>query len=227
MKVKIGKYIHFWSTRGVERKYIQLRHNSKHWEYDIDEGDFLDKLVSKVLYAYDVTVCRLVNKIKKRFFKRKVVVHIDGYDIWSLDHTLALIILPSLKAVRDYKSGIPYVDDEDVPVGLRSTSAPELTEEDMSFGRVDANLENRWKYVLNEMIHAFECTLDEDWDDQFHKGNIDHKLVEEVVGDNKLYRVERGPDHTHTFDIEAYKKAWARRMNGLRLFAKYYHALWT
>ena len=31
---------------------------------------------------------------------RKVNVQIDEYDLWNLDHTLALIILPSLKAYK-------------------------------------------------------------------------------------------------------------------------------
>jgi len=30
-------------------------------------------------------------------FERKIEVQVDDYDVWGLDHTLALIILPCLK----------------------------------------------------------------------------------------------------------------------------------
>ena len=46
-------------------------------------------------------------------------VKIDRYDTWSMDHTLADIILPMLKQLRDTKHGSPMVDVEDVPEELR------------------------------------------------------------------------------------------------------------
>ena len=51
-------------------------------------------------------------------------VKIDYYDTWSMDHTLADIILPMLQQLKASKHGAPYVDDQDVPEELRSTSAP-------------------------------------------------------------------------------------------------------
>jgi hypothetical protein len=42
----------------------------------------------------------------------------------------------------------------------------------------------------------------------------------------KMYEWVRGPDDTYKVDEEARKAGWARRNNGLRLFAKYYHGLW-
>ena len=44
--------------------------------------------------------------------ERKVNIRIDNYDLWSMDHTLSLIILPMLKKLKeitnelnDYKTG--------------------------------------------------------------------------------------------------------------------------
>ena len=37
--------------------------------------------------------------------EQKVKVRIDKYDTWSMDHTLAHIILPMLKQLRDTKHG--------------------------------------------------------------------------------------------------------------------------
>ena len=41
-----------------------------------------------------------------------------------MDHTLAMIIVPMLKQLKETKHGAPFVDDEDVPEELKSTSAP-------------------------------------------------------------------------------------------------------
>ena len=39
----------------------------------------------------------------------KVSVHIDDFDTWSMDHTLAYIIEPMLKQLKETKQGGPYV----------------------------------------------------------------------------------------------------------------------
>ena len=46
---------------------------------------------------------------------RKIEIRIDKYDVWGLDHTLALIIHPALVLLKEQKHGDPQVDDEDVP----------------------------------------------------------------------------------------------------------------
>jgi hypothetical protein len=45
-------------------------------------------------------------------------VKIDKWDTWSMDHTLAQIVLPMLKQLQATKHGSPLVEDEDVPEGL-------------------------------------------------------------------------------------------------------------
>lgn len=72
---------------------------------------------------------------------RKINVSIDSYDTWNLDHTLALIILPSLKKFKDNHHNIHYVCNKDVPKELR-------TEE--------TNCLKKWNYVLDTMINSFE-----------------------------------------------------------------------
>lgn len=165
-------------------------------------------------------ICNWIDSKKKR----KIKIHIDNYDIWSADYTLALIIHPVLVKLKERQNGAGHVDDEDVPEELRSTSAPELTEEEKNTGHTDANYFKRWNYVLGEMIHAFECTIDEDWEDQFHTGEFDHQWIK--IEGTDLTEMVKGPNDTHKWDQEAEKKAWDRRKNGLRLFAKYYHSLW-
>ena len=56
--------------------------------------------------------------------KQKKEIRIDRQDTWNMAETLADIILPMLKQLKETKHGAPFVDDEDVPEELKSTSAP-------------------------------------------------------------------------------------------------------
>lgn len=82
--------------------------------------------------------------------ERKVKVEIDNFDLWSLDHTLALIIAPALAAMKDSPGGSPQVANEDVPEELRD---PEPLVGDC--GETGPHYHERWAYVLGEMHWAF------------------------------------------------------------------------
>jgi hypothetical protein len=157
---------------------------------------------------------------KKR--KRKIYVHIDKWDTWSMDDTLAHIILPMLKQLNENKHGAPYVDDEDVPEHLRSTAAPKLTEEEKSNGHTDDNHFKRWDWVMNEMIFAFDSKVN-DIEDQFTTGEYDYQSVKQ---ENGTYLMVQGPNHTAVTDWDARKAYYDRVRNGFRLFGKYYEGLW-
>lgn len=156
--------------------------------------------------------------------KRKVKVHVDNYDCWSADHTLAMVIHPVLVKLKENKNGGPWVDDDDVPDELKSTSAPPLTEEEKNCGATDKNWFKRWDYVLDEMIWAFEQHADEDFESKFHSGECDIKFVK--IEGTELSELQHGPKHTFKVDSEAKEKAYERMANGRRLFAKYYLNLW-
>ena len=84
--------------------------------------------------------------------KRKIQVRIDKYDTWNMESTLSYIIIPMLKQLKETKHGSPSVDDTDVPKGLRSTLVSEKENE----WDIDDNWHDRWNWVLDEMIWAFE-----------------------------------------------------------------------
>ncbi len=162
--------------------------------------------------------------------KRKVKVHIDRWDTWSMDHTLAHIVLPMLIQLKKTKHGAPFVDDKDVPKELRSTSAPPLTEKDKDCGAVDDLHFKRWEWVLNEMIFSFRSKLDEGkWEDQFYTGEYDFvsKATEfDENGKPKLYQLVKGPNDTRKIDMKGLRAYQKRISNGFRLFGKYYENLW-
>lgn len=156
-------------------------------------------------------------------------IKIDRWDSWSMDHTLSPIILPMLKQLKANKHGSPFVDDEDVPEHLRSTAAPPKENE----WDTDANHHARWEWVMDEMIFAFECKVDDSWEDAYRSG--EHDMVwtpvdaagnEVPKGEHKYYRMDRGPKDTYKCDYEGMRKVEERIQNGFRLFGKYYQGLW-
>jgi hypothetical protein len=165
-------------------------------------------------------VCAWVESHKKR----KVKIRIDKYDTWSMDHTLALIILPMLKQLHETKHGAPCVDDEDVPegLGLRSTEAPPK-ENDYD---IDDNHFKRWDWVLEEMIQAFECKNNEDWSEKYWTGTskIEWQDSDTEYDGKKCKRMVELGDRK--CDWDAYRAHEERNKNGFRLFGKYYQALW-
>lgn len=163
-----------------------------------------------------------IYKVLKWFDKkkqRKIKVRIDRYDTWSMDHTLAHIILPMLRQLQATKHGSPMVDDSDVPEELRSAAAPPVEHE----YDTDDNFFKRWDWVLNEMIFAFESEVDDSWEEQFYTGRSNFLLQKQEDGTSL---VVNGADHTSKFDFDGMKVYQARIANGFRLFGKYYQGLW-
>ena len=164
-------------------------------------------------------------------------VKIDRYDTWSMDHTLADIILPMLKQLRDTKHGSPMVDVEDVPEELRRVGYEDgssqfiLKFEDQEQYQKDSwdITHRRWEWVLNEMIFAFEHLIDESWEEAYRSGEIDTQSVPcewDENGKPTLYIFEDGPNHTYQCDYDGMRKVYDRMDNGFRLFGKYYRGLW-
>jgi len=159
------------------------------------------------------------------------LVKIDRWDTWSMDYTLASIILPMLKQLQKTKHGSPSVDDKDVPegLGLRSTEAPAKENE----WDTDENWFKRWDWVLDEMIFAFTCKVYDSWEDEFRSGEHDMLWVpvdidgnEVTKGEHRSYQMKHGPKDTYKCDYKGMQVVEARIQNGFRLFGKYYQGLW-
>jgi len=142
-------------------------------------------------------------------------VKIDRWDTWSMDHTLAHIILPMLKQLDKEKHGAPYTNDEDVPEYLRSHMAqPKENEWD-----TDSLHFMRWDWILAEMIWAFEQEIRDDDEAEF----FDHS----ECGDEKFPWDKDGQYVSKVkVDREGLEAHQKRKANGFRLFGKYYQNLW-
>ena len=192
MKVYIGPYPNTWIRSQVYERYMTKKYGYV-WPKDHKPTrfeNFLEWTEEFLQGFYNVTINKLIQNRE-----RKIDVRIDDYDTWSADHTLALIIHPLLKNLNKY--GTPATDREDAPA---DAIYDDPTDDEHSRPFSDA----RWKYILGEMIYAFEMILDDDWDLEIYdrrKGWSDEALAER----------------------DAIQK---RITNGLRLFGKYYQSLW-
>jgi hypothetical protein len=198
-------------SRGEKSQYVEHPAWAERW------SDWLTPVSQGIMWILD----RVHPAIK--------YVKIDRYDTWSMDSTLSPIILPMLKQLKEKKHGAPFVDDEDVPEHLQSTAAPPKENK----YDVDAHHFARWDWVMDEMIFAFECKVDDSWQDAFHSGEhdilwipVDREGNEVPKGEHKYYQMGKGPKDTYQCDYEGMKVVQARITNGFRLFGKYYEGLW-
>jgi len=116
-----------------------------------------------------------------------------------------------------------------VPEHLRSTAAPPKENE----WDTDENHFKRWDWAMGEMIFAFECKVDDSWEDAFRSGEhdllwipVDKDGNEVPKGEHKHYQMAHGPKDTYKCDYDAMRVVEKRIQNGFRLFGKYYQALW-
>jgi hypothetical protein len=149
---------------------------------------------------------------------RQILVQIDRWDTWSMDSTLAYIVLPMLRQLKETKHGSPWTDDEDVPEHLRSTSAsPKESEWDL-----DEHHHARWDWILDEMIFAFSSKIDDDWQDQFYSGEASFAVKKLESGNSEMIQ----QSSSFKVDREGMQEYQARITNGFKLFGKYYENLW-
>ena len=201
MKVYLSKYRYHWiSPYTVLEKAFFWR------EIDYDEP-IIDKWSDRL-----APICQGIQKVLDFIYPKINYVKIDRWDTWSMDYTLSFIVVPMLKQLKETKHGAPFVDDEDVPEELKSTSAPPKENE----WDTDDNHFKRWDWALNEMIWAFEQNLDHDSEDKF----FDHAEWDEKEKDfgKNLHKIK--------IDQPGLKAHQDRKANGFRLFGKYYQGLW-
>ena len=194
MKIKISNYrsrlMSLFHTRYMNKKYGYVDWPEEQTRFERS----LEWLEDRVQDFYDV-----FNWIWfDRRTGQKQKIHIDRWDTWSMDHTLAPVILPMLVQLKATKHGAPCVDLEDVPEELRPTNTEEWQKLYNEGGETDEKFFERWDWVMDEMIYAFDC-----------KANKDDVYMRFDIKDKDAMNAEQ-----------------ERISNGFRLFGKYYESLW-
>lgn len=184
MKVTIGNYINWvgpYQLSELTKPIIGKRLSDK-------LGDHL------VNIEWFCSLCEKIHAKRKRAIKVKV----HDYDVFSLDTTLAHIILPCLIKLKTKTQGSPFVDDSDLPEYMLSQ-----------------DIHAKWNWVLDEMIWAFGNHT-HDSDSQFF--NHDDIVLGMSLNEQlKAIKIDKDALIAHN----------NRKSNGFRLFGKYYQALWT
>jgi len=176
----------------IHTRYMDKKYGFVNWPTEYNRIERAIELLEDAVQS----VYNVFNWIWFDRRKQKINIRIDKHDTWSMDYTLAPIILPMLVQLKDNKHGAPEVDPEDVPEELRQTS--QEYHQYKRNGETDPKFFDRWDWVMNEMIYAFDCKANKD--DVFMRFDCD--------------------------DRESMKVEQDRISNGFRLFGKYYESLW-
>jgi len=165
--------------------------------------------------------------------KQKINIQIEPHDTYSLDHTLAHIILPMLIQLKQTQHGIPtefaIVGGEDYSDQLCFDFYVDTHKE-----MFETEAVNRWNNVLDKMIWSFEQLVADDYESAYHYGKPDfawkktgQKLYNPIskLHEESYEMIDNNPNQ-HYFDSEGLKEHEIRIQEGLELFGKYYRHLW-
>lgn len=162
----------------------------------------------------------LIGKYPKGDGEQKVSIRIDPHDTYSMDCTLALIIVPMLKQLKKTMHGYPSEMLPEMPDGYWDEP-----KDGPIHKRVKANEKaaiKRWNGILDKMIWSF-TQVNKDWERKFWSGRHDIKWEKQESGGRLIVY---GPKHTAKYDREGAAAYGARIQEGIDLFAKYYFNLW-
>jgi hypothetical protein len=207
MKVKIGKYTDRLVCN-IHSNHMEKKYGLVNWpEVQDRKDDMLESIADRVQSVYNV-----FNWLWFDRRTQKVKVRIDKWDTWSMDSTLAPIILPMLVQLKERKHGSPNVDDEDVPKRLRSTKKQQ--EKYNKDGSTDPKFFERWDWIMDEMIWAFEQKARDRWEEDYYGPYIEGEDGKMLSG------------HFEWTDDKGRQAHQERMSNGFKLFGKYLENLW-
>ena len=172
-----------------------------------------------------------IGKYKNNGNTRNIKVQIEKFDSWSMDHTLAHIILPALLQLKASKMGVPV---EFADVG----GADYDSQQSFDFYKETHNecfdlACKRWDEILDKMIWSFQQLAMDDYEEQYHHGTPEYSwepsepFVNPMTGNKEdtFQMVDKNPQE-HWTDYEGMRLHEQRIQEGLELFGKYYRHLW-
>jgi hypothetical protein len=206
MKIKIGPYLNWWGPYQIFEKLAWLfgKERTRRWAMSSPEW-----FTNTCQWVYD-----------KR--KRKIKIKIDDYDIWSMDNTLALIILPMLKLLKKNKHGTPILDVMNQTSNSAQGSFDFYAEGDDSAFKAG---EDQWEVIMDKMIWSFEQIIDDSWEQQYTKQSAVLDLTEYPEDEGKTVIPVRWKVEGE-YDWEGMKKHKEKIQEGLELFGHYFQNFW-
>lgn len=164
--------------------------------------------------------------------ERKIDIKIDKFDTWSLDHTLALIILPALIQLKQTKIGTPGSFVNDSAEDFHDQATFDFMKEDAD--EVFQKGYDEWDDTLDKMIWSFQQIALGDYDSKYHHGEIDiawektdKQYPNPTTGkmEGTWHMVDKNPGE-HWYDSVGHQLHEERIQEGLELFGKHFRSLW-
>jgi len=104
-----------------------------------------------------------INILEPRKDKSADTIHIDNFDCWSLDYTLARIIHPALIRLKETKHGYPELWEDGMVTHHN-------WDRQLHFDFIDEDIEStylidKWNGILDKMIYSFGKIMEDDYFD--------------------------------------------------------------
>jgi hypothetical protein len=208
LKIKIGPYLNFWGPYQILELLTKVgikKETTDRWAENSP--------------AWFTDICQWVYDKRKRTMKIKI----DKYDTWSMDSTLALIILPMLVQLKLTKHGSAHMPEFD----QTSNSAQHCFDfyadgDDEAYAAGHAS----WNAALDEMIWTFEqLQPDCDWEAQYCSVPAILDLDDYPEDEGKLTIPVRWKTEGK-YDWDGMKAHGERIAEGLKLFSSHFQSLW-
>lgn len=173
-----------------------------------------------------------IGKFLKTNEGRKVNVEIEDFDTYSLDHTLALIILPCLLQLKETKHGVPGEFGDVGGADYEYQDSFDFYKETHNWAFQEQCKE--WDKILDKMIWSFQQLALADPEEKYHHGKTEYDWIKSdkqylnpITGklEDTFQMVDKNPGE-HWYDGVGHKLHYERIQEGLDLFAKYYMSLW-
>jgi hypothetical protein len=208
MKVKIGPYLNWWGPYqifGLLNKVGVSKDTTDDWAKRSPEW-FAD-------------LCQWI--YNKRHRRIKIKIH--NYDTWSMDATLAIIILPMLKQLKATKHGSPHLPVFDQTSNSAQSCFDFYEEGDETAWEVG---HAQWEVIMDEMIWAFEqLQPDCDWEAQYCSEPCELDMTEYPEDEGKTCVPVRWKTEGK-YDWEGMRAHQARISAAMVQFGTYFESLW-
>jgi hypothetical protein len=152
---------------------------------------------------------------------RKIDVRIDPHDTWNMNSTLAHIILPMLKQLKESKRGSPLMSAHTQTSTNSTQFCFDFYEEGDDYAWEAGH--KQWEEIMDKMIWAFE-QVNIFWEKQYESGEVD--FTWEKIANTDFSTLKHGSNHTYIYDFEGARKHSERMQEGFDLFGEYYNSLW-
>jgi hypothetical protein len=215
MKVNIGPYQSWWSSTRLEQ-WCKERLGYGKYMYLMGDRESRTPLPVTIIDNVGDFLQGVLNYTVNPMFEligRRTKVVIDDYDIWDMDHTLSLIIVPMLHKLKADNTGTPGVWVEDIPSWMLLDAYDEAIKDSLGKSEYPDQLHSNlaWKWLLSEMIFAFEQKT-KPWNES---------------RDGRLYDMYDRGDISKANWLLLNAANEQRIQRGHELFGKYLQSMWT